>query len=150
MHMKVRTYYAGGISLGGLSMVAVGIMHIFLPTFGYSPEVVARLGPALADHFYYLATYALCAFFLTQGAFSLWLAGRPPFLAGLMAAAALALWWWWRLILEVLYPVKVTLFGVEDPTRILIPAIMLAAAGYTLALVSGAYALKRHKTGDAR
>ena len=32
-------------------MVAVGIMHIFLPTFGYSPEVVARLGPALADHF---------------------------------------------------------------------------------------------------
>ncbi len=135
--MSGPNLYASGLAVGGCLMLMIGIGHLFLPTWGYDPALVASLGAPLADHFYYLATYALCAFFLTQGGLSLWLAWRPPSRTGLAVATALAIWWWGRLYLEGRYPVVVALFGIERPTSLLTVVIGLAALAYSATVGAG-------------
>gem|GEM_PF-5587664 len=133
--------------IGGMVMLGVGIGHVFLPVFGYAPSVVEKLEPTLANHFYFLTTYSLCAFFMTQRGLSLWLARRPASTVARQVAAVL-IFWWWRLVLEMQYPVEIAIFGIGELTKIMIPVIIPAAAGYTLALLAGSIAAKQgHERG---
>lgn len=141
--MKAAVLYSAGMFIGGVVMPGVGIGHLFLPVFGYAPSVVEQLEPELVNHFYFLTTYSLCAFFMTQGGLSLWLARRPASTVARQVAAVLMFWWWWRLVLEIQYPVEIAVFGIGELTKILIPVILLAAAGYTLALLAGSIAVKQ-------
>jgi len=77
----------------------------------------------------------------------LWLARRPASTVARQVAAVLMFWWWWRLVLEMQYPVEIAIFGIGELTKIMIPVIILAAAGYTLALLAGSIAAKQ---GDER
>lgn len=145
--MKATVLYSAGMFIGGVVMLGVGIGHVFLPIFGYTPSVVDQLESELANHFYFLTTYSLCAFFMIQGGLSLWLARRPASTVARQVAAVLMFWWWWRLVLEMQYPVEIAIFGIGELTKIMIPVIILTAAGYTLALLAGSIAAKQ---GDER
>lgn len=43
--------------------------------------------------------------------------------------------WWARLMLELIYPVELSLFFVADPHPMLIPVLLVIAAGYTVGFI---------------
>jgi hypothetical protein len=141
--MIALSLHARGMFVGGLLMLVIGVGHIFLPAFGYPASVLAGFDPAAAAHFHFLVTYALCAFFLTQGVFSLWLVSRKPSGASAGVAFCLASWWWWRLCLEAGFPVEIPIFGIARPTIVLTSIILAAAVSYTAALVGALRWLRR-------
>src|SRR3569833_1120366 len=101
---------------GGILIVIIGIGHIFMPEIGYDRKVPASMDTEISDHFYYLGTYAICSFLLTIGSISIYTSRKnnPDF--SFTICAILALLWIARFILEIIYPVHLKLFFLNNPT----------------------------------
>lgn len=129
--------------ISGLLVLAIGLAHFLLPTLGYAPEALAAIPEAQREHFVYLGTYSI-AFFLVSFAVMTLIADRNAasrpmtVFLGLMVVT-----WWARLMLEVIYPVELSLFFVAEPHPMLIPVLLVIAAGYTVGFIG------HLKTGSA-
>lgn len=124
---------------GGIWVCFIGIGHIFMPTLGYDRQVPMSMSKEVSEHFYYLGTYAICSFLISLGIISIYVSrlqqpGILKFFAGLFSFL-----WIGRTIMEVVYPVKLKLFFLSDPTSVLLPVISLIAINYSFGFLSLIY-----------
>ena len=129
-----------GLIFSGSIITLIGIGHLFFPTFGYSEDVQSylRQSPQIADHFYYLATYAICSFLLFMGTTTIYMgslkdsAQNPQFIRFFIIMSIVL--WSARLLMELKYPVKLSLFGISEPTNSLFIALSLIIIGFMVGL----------------
>ncbi len=119
------------LSLGGLLTFAIGVMHIFMPEFGYDASVPQSMDTEVANHFYYLGTYAIASFLLTFGFLSIYLARQNIVQAMFPFALVLTGVWGLRAVLEIIYPVKLSLFFLDTPTTALLPITIILTVLYS-------------------
>ncbi len=125
-----------GLRLSGLMVLAIGLSHFAMPNLGYTPDAIAAVPDAQRDHFVYLGTYAIGTFLVSLAVMTFFAdptssnALHRTFL-GLMVAV-----WGTRLVLELIYPVTLSLFFLFDPHPVLLVAILLIWAGYILAFTA--------------
>lgn len=129
-----------GLLVSGSLIPLIGIGHIFFPVYGYDGTVQAffRQSPPIADHFYYLATWAICNFLLFMGITTIYIGWSaklriqsPGFIRFFCLLSAVL--WLLRLLLELRYPVQLSLFGIAAPTNNLIIVLSIIVAGFVLA-----------------
>jgi hypothetical protein len=121
--------------VGGILTAVIGVGHIFMPTIGYSGSVAATMDPVVRDHFYYLGTYAICAFLLSFAALSIYFSRLDSSRAALAVCSVLAVFWIARVVLEVCYPVELGIYFLRHPHRVLLPVIVFLAFIYSKAAV---------------
>ena len=134
--MNPERIYRYGLRLGGGIILLIGLGHIAMPTMGYPPDIVSGWSAAAIDHFYYLATYFICAALISIGGLSLAFASLVPSAASALFAAAMAGLWAVRLALEMLYPVDVPIYFVDSPHGTITLAVAVAAASYAAAAIA--------------
>ena len=125
-----RTDAYVGLWIGGLITLLIGIMHFFMPTFGYSTAVPESMTSTTRDHFYYLGTYAIGAFLLTFGNLSLYIARNEQHDIALVFSILLTALWFTRTILEIIYPTHLKLFLLENPIVVLLPTTIMNTVLY--------------------
>ncbi len=123
--------------IGGAITLFIGIGHIFIPAMGYEESVSQSMQPAIRDHFYYLATYAICSFLLAFGLLSIYFLRTGPSRHTTVFATIMALVWITRMVLEFIYPVEVRIFMLEHPHEVLSGVIFLVALLYVIPSVYG-------------
>jgi hypothetical protein len=128
------TQYA--LLIGGVFVSIIGVAHIFMPALGYDKQVPLSMSTEISDHFYYLGTYAICLFLLTIGSISIYVSKKGYPDVSLTICCIFALLWIGRLILEIIYPVKLKLFFLDNPTIVLTPFIASIALIYLSGAVS--------------
>jgi len=129
--------------VAGCFVTLIGLVHIFMPTLGYEESIPKSMPKELADHFYYLGTYAICTFLLTLGFISIYASGLKYPDVSFTLSVAFSLLWISRAIFERIYPVRLKLFFLDTPTYILLPFISVIALIYCFGMVS--YVLKIRK-----
>lgn len=130
--MNTQLLLRGTLLIGGLLTAVIGIGHIFMPTAGYDSSVPQMMDSAVRDHFYYLGTYAICAFLLSFAFLSIYFSGLKYPQASLIVCSVLAVFWVVRAILEFLYPVEIRIFFLRTPHSVLLPVILLLAIAYSI------------------
>jgi len=130
-----------GLIFSGSIILLIGLAHIIFPAYGYSNDIQGyfKQFPQIADHFYYLATYAICLFLLFIGLITIYigtsakLANHNSEFIKYYAFLSIAVWSG-RLLLEIKYPVKLSLFGIHEPTKNLIVVLVLIVIGFIAGL----------------
>lgn len=146
--MKARNI---GLICSGCIISLIGLVHIIFPTYGYSDDVqdFFKQSPPIADHFYYLATYAICSFLLFIGLVTIYIGASLEFAKNnskfitYYTVLSIALWAG-RLALEIKYPVKLSLFGIHDPTKNLVIVLSLIVIGFIVGLFTNLKLLRTH------
>ena len=138
-----------GITTSSLLILVVAVGHVFMPLYGYEPSVVAGLPPRVADHFYYLGTWAICSFLFFVAAISFlmsWPAGRMRDAQGLRLRFGLLSVGLWgvRLLLELVYPVDLNIYFLDHPHRSLTVVLSLILLGY----LCDVFSLLRQRTDE--
>lgn len=136
--MKTRNF---GLICSGCIISVIGLAHTIFPTYGYSDEVqdFFKKSPLMADHFFYLATYAICSFLLFIGAVTIYVGASIEFgknnskFISYYTVLSIALWSG-RLLLEIKYPVRLSLFKISEPTNNLVIVLSLIVIGFTVGL----------------
>lgn len=127
----------GALCIGGLFTALIGIGHIFMPTLGYDNAVAATMTQDIRDHFYYMGTYAICVFLLSFAFLSLYFSSlRYPY-ASLVVCSVLAVFWISRAVFELLYPVELRIFFLEQPHNVLMPVTLFIALIYSVSALKG-------------
>ncbi|WP_166964553.1 hypothetical protein [Yeosuana marina] len=129
-------FLSRALLIGGIFTMIIGVAHIFMPTFGYSPQIFNSMEANVRDHFYYLATYAICGFLLTLGLISIYFSKLKSIKDSFMVSALLTVLWISRLVLEYFYPVEVSLFFIKSPHKILFSAIAFIVITYLIGTLS--------------
>lgn len=134
-----------GLFFGGLVSSIIGVAHFFMPLYAFDPSVLMQMDGLVKDHFVYLAIYMLGSFLLGMGLLSLYFA-TSVITSQILAFILLQTFLWWvRVLLEVLFPVNVSLFGVPNPTEFILPVVVVTAIAYTLAYFYAAKSCKEEK-----
>lgn len=129
--MNTERLLRGALLVGGLLTAVIGIGHIFMPTVGYDSSIPLAMEPAIREHFYYLGTYAICAFLLSLAFLSIYFSSLEYSQASLVVCSVLAVLWVARAILELLYPVEIRIFFLQTPHGVLLPVIVFLALIYS-------------------
>jgi hypothetical protein len=122
---------------GGLILV-IAIGHLFMPTLGYSPGVIRGMTASVLDHFYYLGTYAICAFLFGFAALALAFSVTPRTSGTRLFSAVMTLVWVTRLSLELAFPVEVRIFVLERPHSVLVVVLLVITLSFFVAALAGA------------
>ena len=123
------------LRLGGVVTLAIGLAHLLFPSAGYDRAIPDSMSPLIRDH-YYLATYAIAAFLLSLGTISILFSRLNHLPSAITIACVLAVLWSVRFILELAYPVQVSLFVVPRPSSLILPTIGLMAVLYVFAMLT--------------
>lgn len=134
--VKMKQMVKLGQILSGLMVLGIGIAHFFMPTLGYSGDVIAAVPEVQRDHFVYLGTYAIGTFLVAIGVLTLLADPNSADVLHRSFFGLMVLVWGVRLVLEVIYPVEFSLFFVSNPHSTLSTAIVIVLAGYLGALGS--------------
>jgi hypothetical protein len=126
------------LRLGGIITLAIGLAHLFFPNAGYGREIADSMSPAIRDHFFFLATYAIAGFLLSLGAISVLFSRLGHLPSSITIACVLAALWLARLGMELAWPVEVPLFILQRPSSLILPTIGLMAALYVAAALINA------------
>ncbi len=121
------------LKTSGLIVLAVGLAHFAMPTLGYAPEVIAAVPEDQRDHFVYLGTYAIGMFLVSFAIMTLLV--DPTHTDGLhrIFLGLMVMVWGTRIVLELIYPVKLSLFFLSNPHPVLVAALLMIWAGYVSA-----------------
>lgn len=122
---------------GGVITLVIGVAHIFMPTVGYAQTIPEEMSKEVSDHFYYLGTYAICAFLLTLGSLSVYFSKLENTKNSLVLSFILALLWIVRTLLEIIYPVNLSLFILESPHVPLLTVMVFLSTIYSIGFISG-------------
>jgi hypothetical protein len=124
------------LRLAGALVLAIGLGHVFMPTIGYAPEATVDMSTETKDHFYYLGTYAICAFLLSFGVLAFWFSRDVRSRDARFFAAVMTAVWSARLALELRYPVAVRLFVLDHPHPVLLAVIGVIVAAFATSLLA--------------
>jgi uncharacterized membrane protein len=141
--MQSDRWLTTALLTGGIFTSFIGIAHIFMPQQGYDSSIPLGMPPEIRDHFYYLATYAICAFLLTLGFISIYTSQIKYPRISFVICLALGVLWISRTVLEIKYPVHLHLFFLNNPSPVLLPVIAFIACTYSLGALS--YVIRRNK-----
>ena len=130
--MNSERLLRGALLIGGLITAMIGVGHVFMPTIGYDSSVSLAMEPAIREHFYYLGTYAICAFLLSLAFISIYFSKFEYPQASLVVGSVLAVLWVARAILEFIYPVEIRIFFLQTPHSVLLPVIVFLAFIYSI------------------
>jgi len=125
----------GALLIGGLLTAMIGIGHIFMPTVGYDSAVPQAMEPAIREHFYYLGTYAICAFLLSLAFLSIYFSRLEYPRASLVVGSVLAVLWVARAILELIYPVEIRIFFLKTPHGVILLVTVFLAFIYSISAI---------------
>lgn len=128
---------------GGLIPFAIGVAHLFLPSYGFDRSVLDGFSAEIRNHFVYLSLYAIASFLLCFGFFSFYMSFRPVSEATAVFNLLMVLVWGTRTLLEVLYPVELALFQVQNPTGNILFTTSLATSLYLASFVMTMVVLQR-------
>lgn len=132
-HNRKRTLFVKTpLLIGGSITLLIGIGHIFMPTMGYEETIPQAMQPVIRDHFYYLATYAICSFLLAFGLLSICFSRIKFSLHTIAFSWIMALVWIARVVLEFVYPVEVRIFMLGHPHEVLRGVIVVLTLLYLI------------------
>lgn len=120
--------------LAGLVPLAVGIMHLFLPSFGFDDAVLAQFTPASRSHFVDLALYAIAVFLLAFAFLTFYFAARVESSGAIVFSVVQSVVWVLRSILEVIFPVEIALFGMTGLSPRILGVSIAAALLYAVSV----------------
>lgn len=124
---------ASSLRVAGGLLLLIGIGHMFMPEWGYAPSAIAGMSNLVAEHFYFLGTYAIGSFLLAFGIMSFVHARQPDSQSTLAFATVMALLWALRVALEFQYPVRLSIFGLQNPHPVLLPILITIAGCFGVA-----------------
>lgn len=110
----------------GVIEITLGALHFALPSAVYRSKGFPSLQPDELS-FVTLVILAVGLLLLALGAFTVYLASRTEAIGEILFGYALikAVLWAGRVMLEVVYPVKLRLFFVEPFTAVAMPVLLL-------------------------
>lgn len=116
--------------LAGAMVLAIGLAHFVMPSFGYARDALAAIPGPQKEHFVYLGTYAIGTFLVSLGILTLLSDQRRASPLELIFFGLMVFVWAARLALEFVYPVDLSLFFLSDPHPVLVATIFLILVGY--------------------
>lgn len=122
------------VRISGLLVLLIGLAHFVMPSLGYDAGDLAVIPEAQRDHFVYLGTYAIGTFLVSFGVLTLLADPCRPSRLEKVFFALMAFVWGARFVLELLYPVDLSLFILSNPHPVLLATVLLIWAGYGLGL----------------
>jgi hypothetical protein len=141
--MNATMLTSTSLRLAGGLILLIGIGHIFMPEWGYTSVATAGMTTTAKEHFYFLGTYAICAFLLAFGILSVLQARVPLHPTTLAFSTVMALLWICRLFLEFAYPVRLRIFVLENPHPLLVLILATIAVCFIVAAWAGRLASSR-------
>ncbi len=110
----------------GAVELAAGALHFAMPSSAYRSRGFSGLQPDELG-FVTLVILAVGILLLAFGAFTVYLASRTEAIVEVLFAYSLiqAFLWTGRVILEIVYPVRLRLFSVEPFTAVVMPGLVL-------------------------
>jgi hypothetical protein len=129
----------------GIVEVMVGLLHFVMPTFYRRSPGLADLSPAEAD-FVALVTFAVGILLIAFGALTLGFSRHPTrhldvLLPYLVVKSVL---WAGRLALEIVYPVRLDMFGIDPFTVVVAPGVAVELLLFVVATYQ-AWQLRQHR-----
>ena len=118
---------------GSLVLLA-GLMHLFMPGFGFAPADVAAVPEPQRSEFVFLGTYAVGLLLTACAVLTLFVDTRAPsrltrLFLGLMIAV-----WCARIGLELVYPVELSLFAIGNPHLLILALLVVICLAYAVGL----------------
>lgn len=101
-----------------------------MPSFGYTAEALAAVPELQRDHFVYLGTYAIGTFLVAFGILTLLSDPRHQSTMETAFWGLMIIVWGTRLVLELIFPVNLPLFFLNEPHLPLLAAFVLILLGY--------------------
>ncbi|MAS03631.1 MAG: hypothetical protein CL534_02895 [Ahrensia sp.] len=129
--------------ISGLLVLAIGLVHFILPTLGYAPDALAAIPEAQRAHFVYLGTYSIAFFLISFAVMTLMADRTAPNRAITLFLGLMVIVWGARFVLELVYPVDLSLFFVANPHPMLMATLLVIWIGYVVGL-AGHLASGRH------
>ncbi|MCF6244489.1 MAG: hypothetical protein L3J43_05580 [Sulfurovum sp.] len=114
------------IFIAGTIEVLVGLLHFFMPLFFDKSETFIQLAD-IEMNFLLLLTYAVGILLVAFGATTILLARKQKELEKILYFYLIihSLLWTARIVLELLYPVNLEMFGVKPFTLVVLPGLIL-------------------------
>ena len=106
--------------------ILVGLLHFFMPLFFTKSESFLLL-PNIEINYLLLVTYAVGILLIAFGATTILLSKKTKELRKILYFYMIiqALLWTARVILELMYPVELEMFGIKPFTIIVLPGLIL-------------------------
>jgi len=129
--------------ISGLLVLMIGLVHFALPTLGYAPDALAAIPEAQRAHFVYLGTYSIAFFLISFAVMTLMADRTAPNHAITAFLGVMVVVWGARFVLELLYPVDLSLFFVANPHPMLMVTLLVIWIGYAVGF-AGHLGAERH------
>lgn len=112
--------------VAGLAEIFVGVLHFVMPPFYQRSEGLGALNSPEADYVI-LVTYATGLLLITFGVLTMGALTVPDLPYSLLFAYLMiqAVLWAARLLLEILFPLKLDMFGIDPFTAVVLPGLTL-------------------------
>ena len=122
------------LTIAGTVEIAVGLLHFAMPFYYRRSPALADL-PANDSDFVLLVTFAVGILLVAFGATTLWFARRPHAHLDILVPYLVikTLLWVARLVLEIVFPVRLSMFGIDPFTLIVTPGVAVEAAIFAAA-----------------
>lgn len=122
------------LTIAGVIEIAVGLLHFAMPAFYHRSPALADL-PDQDDDFIALVTFAVGILLIAFGATTLLFARRPHLHLDLLVPFLIikTVLWTARLLLEIVYPVRLSMFGINPFTVIVTPGVAAELAIFAIA-----------------
>jgi hypothetical protein len=121
--------------IAGIIEVVAGLAHFAIPSFAYQARGLALLTPDESG-LVSAAILSVGILLIAFGALTIRLASKSSPAEILMFYATLnSILWVARVVVELIYPVRISLFLVARPTVLLLPAFVLESALFLAAAV---------------
>lgn len=110
----------------GVIEILVGLLHFFMPLFFDKSKTFGQL-PNIEMDFLLLLTYAVGILLIAFGATTILLSRKQKELEKILYFYLIiqSILWVGRIVLELLYPVNLEMFGVEPFTLVVLPGLIL-------------------------
>ena len=113
----------------------IGLSHFVMPSLGYDADVIAGIPELPRDHFVYLGTYAIGSFLVSFAVLTFLVDFTQPTKFTTVFLGLMTLVWSIRFVLELLYPVDLSLFILPNPHPVLLVTILFIFASYATAFL---------------
>ena len=130
------------LKVSGFMILMIGTAHFFMPSLGYDADTIASIPALPRDHFVYLGTYAIGTFLISFAIMTLLVPISKPSRADIIFLGLMAAVWLIRMFLEMIYPVELSLFFIDNPHPVLLATIAFIFVSYALAFLKSLRRLK--------
>jgi hypothetical protein len=133
---KYSDYIGKFLLIAGVAEIAVGISHFAMPYFAYQSIGYSSLNYDEIN-FVTLCIFAVGILLIAFGILTVFFSLKKESAKGMLFYYCIikSLLWLARIILEIIYPVKINLFYIEKPTMIILPLLFLVWLLFTLPAV---------------